>query len=88
MVDIDRSRDIEAPPSIPGQRGIMLLSHGARVVVLPHPSIVKTPIRGIPVKNSPPHKNSPLVCPKSVTRGGILSRGNPAVGRKILGFYL
>ena len=32
-------------------------------------------IRAIPVKNTPFIKNTPLKCPRSVQRGGILNKG-------------
>ena len=35
-----------------------------------------TDIRGIPLKNTPSDKNTPLVCPGSETRGGVLIRQN------------
>ena len=43
-------------------------------------------LRGIPVKNTPPYKNTPLIDSDFELRGGILIR--PAGGGKFSGFLV
>jgi len=64
-----------------GCRARVPRSHKPKIIEIGSVVIEKSPnpqnvyIRAIPLKNTPFFKNTPLKCPKSVQRGGILIKG-------------